>query len=412
MKTTRKLALAIIPLVVSANLYADQVINDDLIITSSACMGFDCVNGESFGFDTLRLKENNVRIKFDDTSSTGSFPSNDWQLTANDSSNGGQNKFSIDDTTSGRTPFTIEAKAPSHSLYVDDGGRIGLGTNNPVVEIHISNGDSPTIRLEQNGSSGFTPQTWDVAGNETNFFIRDATNGSTLPFRIRPGAPSNSLYIDTDGDIGLGTASPDAQLHVIDSTSTNLSTSSVLVENTNAARNSVLLELAHAGNSYLKMSNTEASPTVAYWLLGSRQDGTFSFTNNVGGQVFIVDSTGNITTKGTVTANNVLLTSDVNKKENFQTINGTEILGAISKLAISKWNYKSQSVSEQHIGPMAQDFYKLFGLGGNDDKHISAIDSAGISLAAIQALYDLNMKKDQQIEELSKRISDLEMKTK
>ena len=61
---------------------------------------------------------------------------------------------------------------------------------------------------------------------------------------------------------------------------------------------------------------------------------------------------------------------------------------------------------------MAQDFYQLFGLGGDDDKHISAIDSAGVSLAAIQALYDLNLKKDKQIEELSTRIADLENKTK
>ena len=120
-----------------SNVIADQQILDDLIVGGSACIGFDCVNGESFGFDTIRLKENNLRIKFVDTSSSASFPSNDWQLTANETSNGGANKFSIDDVNSGRTPFTLEAGAPSHSLYVDDGGQIGLGTSTPVVEIHI-----------------------------------------------------------------------------------------------------------------------------------------------------------------------------------------------------------------------------------------------------------------------------------
>jgi hypothetical protein len=70
---------------------------------------------------------------------------------------------------------------------VDDGGRVGLGTSTPVVDLHVVSGDSPTLRLEQNGSSGFTPQTWDVAGNETNFFVRDVTHSSNLPFRIRPG---------------------------------------------------------------------------------------------------------------------------------------------------------------------------------------------------------------------------------
>jgi hypothetical protein len=192
----------------------DQVILDDLIVQGSGCFGFDCVNGESFGFDTVRLKENNLRIRAVDTSTSSSFPSRDWQITFNDSSNGGANKFSIDDIDGGKTPFTIEAGAASHSLYVDDGGRIGIGTSTPVVELHNKSGDSPTFRLEQDGTSGFTPQTWDVAGNETNFFIRDATNGSKLPFRIRPSAPSNSIYIDTDEDVGLGDASPDAALDI------------------------------------------------------------------------------------------------------------------------------------------------------------------------------------------------------
>ena len=135
---------------------ADQVILDDLIVDGSLCVGFDCVNGESFGFDTIRMKENNIRIKAQDTSTSASFPTNDWQLTFNDTSNGGANKFSIDDIDGGRTPFTIEAGAPSHSLYTDDGGRIGFGTATPVVELHVKDGDTPTLRLEQDGSSGFT----------------------------------------------------------------------------------------------------------------------------------------------------------------------------------------------------------------------------------------------------------------
>ncbi|MCP4658330.1 MAG: hypothetical protein GY856_23195 [bacterium] len=192
----------------------DHLINDDLIVDGSACIGFDCVNGESFGFDTLRLKENNLRIKFEDTSVAASYPDNDWQLTANDSANGGANKFSIDDITGNRTPFTVEANAPSHSLYIDDSGRIGNRTSTPSVELHSLDGDTPTLRLQQDGSSGFAAQTWDVAGNETNFFVRDVSNGSTLPFRIQPGAPSTSIYIDADGEVGLGTTTPDDLLHV------------------------------------------------------------------------------------------------------------------------------------------------------------------------------------------------------
>src|SRR5207249_4550763 len=97
----------------------DVVTPDDAIIQGSACIGLDCVNNESFGFDTIRLKENNTRIKFDDTSTSAGFPANDWQLTANDSASGGSSKFSIEDITGSKVPFTITAGAATNSIFVD-----------------------------------------------------------------------------------------------------------------------------------------------------------------------------------------------------------------------------------------------------------------------------------------------------
>lgn len=191
-----------------------QVIAMDLVVIGSACVGQDCPSAPSFGFDTQRLMENNLRIHFDDTSNTASFPANDWRIVINDTSNGGANYFGIEDATAGRRPFTVEAGAPSNSLYVESDGDVGIKTSQPVVDLHIVEGNTPTVRLDQDGSDGFTAQSWDVAGNEANFFVRDVTNGSLLPFKIKPGAPSNSLFVAANGDIGLGTQTPTARLHV------------------------------------------------------------------------------------------------------------------------------------------------------------------------------------------------------
>lgn len=211
----------------------DQVYADDIIVQGSACIGLDCVNNESFGFDTIRLKENNTRIKFEDTS-TGSFPTNDWQLTANDSASGGASKFSIEDITGAKVPFTITAGAATNSIFVDSTGRLGLRTSTPVLDIHVSTGNTPAMRLEQTSAAGFTAQTWDVAGNEANFFVRDVTGGSRLPFRIRPGAPTSSIDIAADGDVGVGTASPAARLHVeAGSLNPGAGNSSILVKTAN-----------------------------------------------------------------------------------------------------------------------------------------------------------------------------------
>jgi len=204
-------AIAIIAPLASAQ--ADQVFNDDVIVTGSQCVGFDCTNGMNFGSDTLVIKENNTRILFDDTSASASFPSYDWRLQANDSTNGGANYFSIGNATNGTVPFKIDGSAGSNSLIVDSEGDVGIGTSTPVVELQVSDGDSPTLRLEQNGSAGFTTQTWDLAGNEANFFVRDVTNSSKLPFRIMPGTGDDNLVLK-GGKVGVLTDNPAETLHI------------------------------------------------------------------------------------------------------------------------------------------------------------------------------------------------------
>ena len=176
----------------------------DSEIQGSLGIGNDIPANYTYGFDTFVLAENNLRIYFNDTSNSGSFPGNDWRITANDSNNGGDNYFSIDDASAGRAIFRLDAGAPTNSLRVDSNGDVGIGTDNPVVEVHLRDGDSPTMRLEQDGSAGFGAQTWDIAGNETNFFVRDVTNGSALPFKIQPGADNNTLNIGSTGNVGIG----------------------------------------------------------------------------------------------------------------------------------------------------------------------------------------------------------------
>jgi len=192
----------------------DDVIPDDLIVQGSACVGLDCVSGEVFGFDTIRLKENNDRIQFDDTSTSAGFPTNNWQIRANSSASGGASFLGFVDqgatgnSETGTIVFEVDAGAPANSLKVASTGKIGLRTATPVLDVHMNTSDTPAIRMEQNNSGGFTAQTWDMAGNEANFFVRDVTSGSRLPFRIRPGAPTSSIDISASGNVGVGTASP------------------------------------------------------------------------------------------------------------------------------------------------------------------------------------------------------------
>lgn len=378
----------------------DQVIPDDLIVQGSVCAGLDCVNNESFGFDTIRLKENNTRIKFDDTSTGAGFPATDWQLTANDSASGGQNKFSIEDVTASRVPFTVSGGAPNDSVFIDSTGRIGFRTSTPVLDLHISDTDTPAIRLEQTSAGGFTAQTWDVAGNEANFFVRDVTGGSRLPLRIRPGAPTSSLDISASGLVGLGTASPSTRLHVIGSDGT---TTQLLVQETNAtATGRDLMRLENKGPTRFRLKNTN---TGNEWSMNAH-DADFRITPAGSAIVAMtIFPTGNVTIAGTLTQN-----SDRNSKENFRALDHKQLLQKIAALDITEWNFKYEKEDVRHIGPMAQDFHAVFGLGERDDR-IAPLDTSGVALAAVQGLQKELAERDRRIADLEARLARLDAVT-
>ena len=188
---------------------ANPFYTDDVSAQGGVCAGADCTSTESYGFVSIKMKENNTRLKFEDTSASAGFATTDWQLSANDTFSGGANKFYVEDLTAVTVPLLIEGGTPSNSLYLDSTGRIGMRTSTPVKDLHISTTSSPSLRFEQ---TGVNARSWDIIANHQNFFIHDATAASS-PFIIRPGAPTSSLVIDATARIGLGVGFPSYPIH-------------------------------------------------------------------------------------------------------------------------------------------------------------------------------------------------------
>lgn len=427
-----KYSLVAFTLASSFNSQSAQVFVTDLVVQGSACLGFDCVNGESFGFDTLRLKENNLRIHFQDTSSSGSFPSRDWRIVINDTTNGGSNFFAIEDSDAGTYPFRVMAGAGNNALYVDAQGDVGLNTSNPVVELHISDGDTPTMRLEQSGASGWTPQTWDIAGNETNFFIRDVTNGSKLPFKIRPSAPDNSIYVNTNGDIGLGTSSPSAALDIengdLEIKDGQLRIGGISGQKVLATGVETLMSVtSKPGKHALMQINTTDSNYVSQlhfshanqdnWILSSRSnvDGLVSdrmglFNSNVQ-EVFTVHQNGALNigqvapnlrddTNPISVGNGAYLStggvwtnaSSRSLKEHISALDTNAAIAALSSLAPVTYNYLN-SPEEQYVGFIAEDVPTL--VATKDRKSLSPMDIVAVLTKVVQ-------EQQKQIEALNK----------
>lgn len=398
----------------SITVMADQVIQDDSVVVGSGCFGLGCVDGEAFYFDTLRLKENNLRIKFQDTSSGASFPSNDWQITINDSSNGGLNRFSIDDVDGGTTPFTIEAEAPDASIYIDSSGLLGLGTSTPLLKIHLLSGDSPAQRFEQNISGGFTAQTWDVGGNETNFFIRDVTNNSTLPFRLFPSAPSNSLTISASGSIVLGEV-----------TAKNYYGNNALFDLAGATGTNPIIGLDAAENTQFSSLAFSVASTDK-WQLSSRANmdsGTsatvdrFAIFNAASQEVLTVQQSGNLyignstgtnnnTNHAIEVANGAHLTAggvwtDASSralKNNIVNITTSAAIKVLSGLNPVSFSYKLEP-EESYVGFIAEDVPEL--VATNDRKGLAPMDFIAVLTKVVQ-------EQQKMIKDLHSRIEQLE----
>lgn len=182
----------------------DLLVTGELTVQRGACIGESCQEGDEPWY--LRLNGSWTSILFDDPPD-GFTASHSWRLFANDFIGGGE-YFTLRDEDTFLRPFTIQGDAPANALYVRNNGNLGLGTATPAQDIHAMSGNTPTLRLEQDGSGGLSARTWDVGASQAELFLKDVTNGSSVPFRIKAGAPTDSLVIASDGRVGIGTASP------------------------------------------------------------------------------------------------------------------------------------------------------------------------------------------------------------
>ena len=102
-------------------------------------------------------------------------------------------------------------------------------------------------------------------------------------------------------------------------------------------------------------------------------------------------------------------TSDKTKKQNFQPVDGEEVLRKLRSLEIPSWNLTGQDPGRfRHYGPMAQDFFAAFGQDGvgtiGTPTTINTSDLAGILMIAVQTLG----RRTKENAELKVRVEELE----
>ena len=192
-------------------LNSDSLPTERMRITSSGNVGI----GTSSPSSILDIQSNSsLTIKIGNSAGV-----NGYQLKSNVSSvadfgfviedYSGVDLYKLQAGSSGSHHFYIDG---SERMTIDSSGRVGIGTTSPVSDLHIADG-FPRITLQDTDGAdtrGFIDYSADYLG----FISQNGLSYGNIRFRRYNGTSTvDSMYIDSSGNVGIGTTSPSATLH-------------------------------------------------------------------------------------------------------------------------------------------------------------------------------------------------------
>ena len=113
---------------------------------------------------------------------------------------------------------------PAERMRIDSSGNVGIGTSSPSSLLHLED-DTPIITLRDTSaySAGTGPyiQFQGLDSGSTNrvfgqiYGLSNGSNSGELAFYTRnSGSTAERMRIDSSGNVGIGTDSPDRKLHI------------------------------------------------------------------------------------------------------------------------------------------------------------------------------------------------------
>ena len=292
-------------------------------------------------------------------------------------------------------PLVFRTNA-QEKMRIDSSGNVGIGTSSPSVRLDIRGGDLAISR----SAAGVAGDAAIYFGSTSNNYIYGGNSANIMAFAVNG---SERIRIDSNGNVGIGTASPAAGVHIADKVLRLTSSSgnptfqfgrtngfSLLYDvdndrfviNRDAPLGSGVLTTLYidsAGNVGVNGIGTEAAkfktyvdtPQNAIWahlkstahdctgFISYAETGVYNFDYygawNSSGNQFRIDGSGNISTVGNVTA----YVSDRRLKTDIKIIpNALDKVMAISGITYknndlaASYGYTSQ---ESQAGVLAQE---------------------------------------------------------
>lgn len=202
--------------------YASGTEDNELVVNSFGSLGFGTVSNERMRID----RSGNVGIGNAGPATllhlTGLSP----EIRMNDSSRGG--RIGLKTNSVANTDFDIQQNGTSR-VYINPSGNVGIGTTGPKVKLHLFDGagggsapspDSDILTIENDGINylNLIAPTNSYAGVIFSDSSR-AVGGISYDFsndrlRFSVGGGTLAAVISSNGNMGIGTTTPDVKLDV------------------------------------------------------------------------------------------------------------------------------------------------------------------------------------------------------
>ena len=151
--------------------------------------------------------------------------------------------------------FSVETSGTSR-IYVESGGDVGIGTDNPHKRFHVADyGTHGAIRVEGSGNGNrsgiefYRETSAGVSKGGAAIWVESDTSSSAG--KLRFGTASNAavqsqntdMILDNNGQLGIGTATPDETLELWKASGTNL------LKVTSEANSTIGIEIEKTGST-------------------------------------------------------------------------------------------------------------------------------------------------------------------
>ncbi|MDY8134563.1 hypothetical protein [Aquimarina sp. 2201CG5-10] len=208
-----------------------NVFIEESIVKNRIAIGDDVTTGMDFGENDMVISDDTIGILFRDTSTSASFPFNDWSIQINDIADNGEDYFAVNDIDGSRTPFKVMAGAPDKTLEVNNNGNINVGNVVPTEKIEIAGNVTATSFVgsgkDLTNLTGAGTAATSNTGSTTIGADNDADTNGSIIFETEQ---NTKIRIENNGSVNNGTIDPLNLLNINgDATFNALTTQNLIV---------------------------------------------------------------------------------------------------------------------------------------------------------------------------------------